>query len=687
MKLKVISETLSLVDERAPEDVIFSGMPSLCYTFKDDRIQTGEKPLFTPYISRKDTLIHEGKEVWRARDTGASVCIFERGEDIVFSLSCPKDDIGEWGLELPFNFMGKKHGGGWRNQFLFNSPYLSSDRKIQYCYLTKPNGKHLLVLFESEADGWMLEYSPYAYGHFLLGLKCLQRFDRAYKEEDGGAPSPLVISLIPVNSFEDALCAVSCRLHIPVLLPEKCGGRIGERVRLKVYGKCDALETGGKIQPFTKEFTIETQGLFPLTPSYRGKRGADAVLYGYQDEISLWKASMDTVSAEDLRRTDGNLCEHQCWATAMLQYLSCFGANEGYEKKLRKILSVITAEGEGSIPRLTVEKTEEGYGVFRSDRIQEGFFGVSLLWSAYRYFGDSSYREYAVGLLDSLLRRYQCADGRIERIHAATGKKEDYSTVCCLMIPIVDMSLELRGRDDLRAARYARAASALAEYLYRRGSCFPTENEVSSLTESEVEEGSISCTALSLLYYCAKIGREEKYLRRAKSILDLHDHWVMHTPIAPQFFSTVRWWETIWEGDKDGPALCCGHAWTIWRAEADYWYGVLTDDIAYLRRAENGFLSNFAKIGKDGRSYACWQADLISGGGETMRSEDIDFRIVYGFPRHTDSGLSRYPWMRFAEIVRSGKDERFFPEGIWKEQTDRHSSARQENDIARMAIK
>lgn len=687
MKLKIVSETLSLIDERAPDDVIFSAMPSVCYTLKGDCIQTGEKPLFTPYISRKDALTHEGQSIWRARDTGASVRIFERSGDVVFSLSCPKDDVGEWGLEFPFNFMGKKQRGGWRNQFLFNSPYLSSDRKIQYCYLTKPNGKHLLVLFESEADGWVLEYSPYAYGHFLLGLKCLQRFDRAYNEEGGGAHSSLVISMIPVNSFEDALRAVSDRLHIPVLLPEKCGGRIGECVRLKVYGECDALETGGKSLPFTKKFTIKTQGLFSLTPSYRGKRGADVVLYGYKDEISLWKASMDTVSEEDLKRTDGNLCEHQCWATAMLQYLSFFGANEGYEQKLKKILSVITAERERSIPRLTVEKTEEGYGVFRSDRIQEGFFGVSLLWNAYRYFGDSLYREYAVGLLDSLLCRYQRADGRIERVDAVTGKKEDYSTVCCLMIPIVDMSLELRGKDDLRAARYAHAASALAEYLYRRGFYFPTENEVSSLTESEVEEGSISCTALSLLYYCVKIRREEKYLRRAKNILDLHDQWVMHTPIAPQYFSTVRWWETIWEGDKDGPALCCGHAWTIWRAEADYWYGILTDDIAYLRRAENGFLSNFAKIGTDGRSYACWQTDFISGGGETRRSEDIDFRIVYGFPLHTDSGLSRYPWMRFAEIMRSGKDERFFPEDVWKERTDRCSSVRPTNDIPRSAIK
>ena len=685
MKLKILSETLSIIDERVPDDAIFSAMPSLSYTLKSDSIKVGEKPLYTPYVSRKDVLVHEDGDTWRGRDTGASVRIFERGEGIVFSLSCPKKDISEWGLELPFNFMGKKHGGGWRNQFLFNSPYLSSDHKIQYCYLTKPNGKHLLVLFESEADGWKLEYSPYAYGHFLLGLKCLQRFDRAYKE-DSEASSPLVFSLIPVDSFEDALRAVSEQLHIPVLLPEKCGGRIGERVRLHVYGECDALETDGNKLPFAREVTIRKQGLFSVVPYYRGKRGADAVLYGYKDEVSLWKASMDAVSFEDLQRTDENLCEHQCWASAMLQYLSFFGGNKGYEQKLKKTLSVITAEGETRIPRLTVEKTADGYGVFRSDRIQEGFFGVSLLWNAYRYFGDNLYREYAVGLLDSLLRRYQRADGRIERVHTDTGKKEDYSTVCCLMIPIVDMSLELRETDALRAARYSRAASALAEYLYRRGFCFPTENDVSSLTENEVEEGSISCTALSLLYYCAKIRRNEDYLHRAKEILDLHDCWVMHTPIAPQFFSTVRWWETIWEGDKDGPALCCGHAWTIWRAEADYWYGVLADDENYFWRAENGFLSNFAKIDQDGRSYACWQADFISGGGETTRSEDVDFRIVYGFPRHTDSGLSRYPWMRFAEILRSGKDARFFREGA-KGKTDLRSPARQTNEIARIVIK
>ena len=111
MKLKIAAGTLTIEDGRAADDAILAGMPSVCYTLKGDRLRTGEKPPFTPYIARKDTLTHEGQGVWRARDTGAAVRIFERGEDVVFSLSCPKDDIGEWGLELPFNFMGKKLRG------------------------------------------------------------------------------------------------------------------------------------------------------------------------------------------------------------------------------------------------------------------------------------------------------------------------------------------------------------------------------------------------------------------------------------------------------------------------------------------------------------------------------------------------------------------------------------------------
>jgi hypothetical protein len=108
----------------------------------------------------------------------------------------------------------------------------------------------------------------------------------------------------------------------------------------------------------------------------------------------------------------------------------------------------------------------------------------------------------------------------------------------------------------------------------------------------------------------------------------------------------LRWWETQWEGDQDGPAFCCGHAWTIWRAEADYLYYALTGDEGYLIKAKNGFGTNFAKIQKDGRSYSIYNVDDINGGGFHDRSEEITFRIADKFARVTDSGISRYVWIR-----------------------------------------
>ena len=66
----------------------------------------------------------------------------------------------------------------------------------------------------------------------------------------------------------------------------------------------------------------------------------------------------------------------------------------------------------------------------------------------------------------------------------------------------------------------------MAEYLYQRGMDFSTEGGSTDLAEREMEDGSISCTALSLLYYCKNLKKEDRYIQRAKEILDVHDNWV-----------------------------------------------------------------------------------------------------------------------------------------------------------------
>lgn len=102
-------------------------------------------------------------------------------------------------------------------------------------------------------------------------------------------------------------------------------------------------------------------------------------------------------------------------------------------------------------------------------------------------------------------------------------------------------------------------------------------------------------------------------------------------------------------GDADGPAIYCGHAWTIWRAEADYLYYALTGDEEYLIKAKNGFGTNFAKIRPDGVSYSIYNVDDINGGGFHSRSDDVIFKIASKFASVTDSGISRYVWIRAIE--------------------------------------
>ena len=267
---------------------------------------------------------------------------------------------------------------------------------------------------------------------------------------------------------------------------------------------------------------------------------------------------------------------------------------------------------------------------------------------AYKVFGTKKYLDYAVRAMDSVLKHHLSASGAIETFMEWSKRTEDYTTVCCLIIPVIELAEFLRDKMPEKSEKYYSAARKMAEHVYKRGISFPTETLEQDESEPFIEEGSMSCSALTLLYFCANVEKKDEYIARAKEILDIHDSWVIKAHKAPMFFSSLRWWETKWEGDKDGNALCCGHAWTIWRAEADYWYYVVTGDKIYLEKARNGYMSNLSKIDRKGRSYACYQPDYITGGGFTDDSSEVEFRIVNGFPKQTDSGLSRYVWTRLS---------------------------------------
>lgn len=635
---------------------ILKGELTVSYTLKSDDITKGEHLGGTPYVSRKGLFDENGYN----SETASRLTVEEKEDTIFISLSTTSSELSEFGLNLPFNFMGKKNGGGWRHQYLFNSPYSSSDNRYIYNYFTNPDGKNIMLVFASKADGWKMDYSPYLGGHYFYNFKALADFDKVYKT--GSEHKRLELKLFEVSSFEKGLEKVAEVYDVPVLSYDKSGGAIGDEILIKATGKCDRIEINGKSYDYSDGFKyrIDNVGEITVIPYYNDKKGLECFLYGYYNIDDLYKRAMDSVSMEDIAVTDGNLCEHQCWVSAMLRYMMKYGKSEKLEKLVKRELDVICeTDVVKATPHQTImNRPHDGfpaYNVFKSGRIQEQFFGTIILLDAYKYFKDEKYLIYAKGALDSLILYHQNKHGGFETFVEWLQRIEDYTTVCAPMITIVDMAVFLEETEPEKSAYYKESARRCAEYLYDRGLNFPTEGGSADEAETEMEDGSISCTALSLLYYCAKIERRETFIKKAKEILDIHENWVIKTPIAPMFCSSLRWWETLWEGDKDGNAVCCGHAWTIWRAEADYWYYYLTGNIEYLRKSYCGFMSNFAKIDNNGKSYACYQPDYITGGGLNNRSEDVVFRIAKGFPKQSDSGLSRYVWIRYFETFLNNK--------------------------------
>ena len=224
--------TFQITDTRDPADKVFTrGVMRVCYTLNTDDITKGEKPNFTPYNDRIGEFDGELKNA----QTCAALDVKAYADGIEFTLKSDAQNISEFGIDLPFNFMGKKDGGGWRNQFMLNSPYISPNREILYFYLARPNGNNIVIAAKN-ASGFKIDYSPYCYAHFLTGIKIFADFDKAY-----GMPrkdNAVTFAVLPVKDFDDCLNKLSRYYGLPFVACDINGGEVGSKINVKIYGKC-----------------------------------------------------------------------------------------------------------------------------------------------------------------------------------------------------------------------------------------------------------------------------------------------------------------------------------------------------------------------------------------------------------------------------------------------------------------
>ncbi len=657
------SEVLSIKD-----NVIYCGECELVklanmevrYTLPSENIKKMPRNGMNPYFEHR-LLFESGENGFYEKETHSSMTINQTKDGIEINVKSSLDTLSEYGVCLPFNYMGKSNGGGWRKQYLLNNVFRSGDGKILYAYLTNPSGCNVCVVAKNKLAGWKEDYRN---GHCYHKFTLYANFDKVYAPREND--NEVSFTIIPVKDYDELLDKVSGMLQVPFLDVDKSGGKLGTTIKLTAHGEIDSIrivnEFSGtdKIIPFQNEIKVDYESdtyLYPIRYKNGIKIvGGEAEIYGYKDIIDTYRKTMDKVSIFRVfhRKNyefDGNICEHQCWMSAGLRFLMKYGDRMNddektrLENKLRYILDVVTeTDPEHAIPRVTILNTPQkkypAYNVFGDDRIQEEAFAMTILLDSYKYFGDQIYYDYLINTMDSFLNTYQKESGALVRMSGA-----DYSTVCCLIIPIIDVAKFLEDKDKARSDRYKESARKLAWHIYRRGIDFPTEGGgTGNPDEKEMEDGSIACSALSLLYYCNTMEYIPEFVQKAKEILDIHESWVMQSSSCGSKCSSLRWWETIWEGDQNGSAICAGHAWTIWRAEGDWLYYKLTGDNKYYVKAYNGFMTNISKIRPDGKTFAIRNIDMIAEGG-------FDLKLQGKFPSIYDSGLSRYVWIRANDSI------------------------------------
>lgn len=638
----------NLADER--------GFGGVRYTLKEDDART-DVP-FTAYVDRLaayDRIALEGTQA-RCENTTLGICtVFQvEGDALHIRSHAENERLSQFGLDLNFNFLGKKNGG-YLGQLLPSSPYTSRDGRWTYFILPVVEAGFCAVVSRTPNVLWKLDYSPDCWGHYINGFQMMSSPDRLYGAE---GPKQLELEIVFARTQEECFEKIQQILGLPMIVP-RITGAFAEELTVDVLGQADSIrvicgQREETVFPHAGRAVVHRLGYgrHELVPCAGGQSGLDVQVWFGEEVKALFEKSCDTITG--FKHGDDNLCEGMIWCWSMLCYMNLYGERK-YLPKVREAMKIVLCDGVEPRPRQSIVPYaldgKPPYHICQSDRVQEQFFGVSLLLEMYRLTGEEEYLDFAVNAAKTVLDTYQRADGGIFR-HAGS----DYTTVCAPIIPIVDLALVFRERDRALYDRFADAAKRMADYLVRRDLHFPTEGAVSDLHDEEMEEGSISCTALSVLYYCRYIERKQEYIDFAGKILKLHDDWVIRTPDVRLYRSTMRWWETIWEGDARGPSICAGHAWAIWRAEADYHMGVLTGKTEYFEQSLNAFMSNLSKITADGESYSCYQPDFITGGGEVetrsgrkaLRAEDPakTYEIMHDYPHHCDDSLSRYVWTR-----------------------------------------
>ncbi len=176
IRLKQNGDSLSFLNSRDKRPIFNPERLSVTYTPLGQEIAKTRIYETSPYESQKEELpiLESSGDMYAFSSLDGKIIlrVNPMKQGVRLDLSTARRGFGEFGLNLPFNFMGKKSGGGYARQFQFANPYRGKDETYKFIQLDNVDGNHLFLLFLSPADGWKIDYSPYVGGGFFSNNAC-----------------------------------------------------------------------------------------------------------------------------------------------------------------------------------------------------------------------------------------------------------------------------------------------------------------------------------------------------------------------------------------------------------------------------------------------------------------------------------------------------------------------------------
>src|SRR5690625_4000503 len=556
------------------------------------------------------------------------------------------------GINVDFSFLDTDDDT-FENKLMLTDMYIDPDYLYGYFLFRQYNGQYVVMTINDRFSAYRLKYSYY--GHRVLGMQILANASDVIVDDNRNMiqTDSLNVSFSLQPNLKSAEEFIAKHLNIAIASYEISGNVVGNDFSFSLIHDADdirVLDDDHVEVPWQKKnsrysFQLKKASMYRIITTKANRKHSSYVMghktwddyyhlvchfyqKNFQHETGAFYRVMfkNTLSPQGGRTFEGvhfgNPYEMMSCRTgefggfagwAMLKYLRLHPNNDKIFQSVKKYIEhwALNLHGRKKSLYGTVHKKPHRHFLKK--------------YSAYHLYKEINFPQYEVFLMEQLIDYYELTNSPIifteliaiadHFIHDHIGEngevlyhKTDYTTVhtpVVLFVKLVKLCEKIN--EDELADTYRQVVANMTEHIVNRGLDFPTEGE------SCTEDGSVSCSALSILYYCYHIKYESHYIEMAEKMLHLHRMLELTTYDAKMYMSSIRFWETLYESNEYGPSYNAGHSWTLWSAEAKIYYALLTAEFSYLKEAYNGFITNMAKVEPNGGMPASYTPDMIPG--------------------------------------------------------------------------